>query len=317
MRRAVREDALFAATDTVLCATSGGPDSTALLHVLARLRGSLGHRVVACAIDHGLRSEAGAEIAQVESLARELEVPMEIVALRVEPGGNLQARARSARWEALIEVAGRLGAATIATGHTADDRAETVLLRLLRGAGPRGLAVLPPRDGVRVRPLLRARRRDVLEHLRRHGLAFAEDPSNRDPRFARVRVRLEVLPLLETLAPRVVESLCHLADALGPLRDADDPWASLGRAQRGAIDRAIRLGQTTARVRIAGARELVVDLDPPEESRSPGGAEIEAHGESSGPPGGESAAPSFPAPSRSLTSKIVPAPGHRRDRLRR
>ncbi len=198
--------------------------------------------------------------------------------VEVAPGGNLQARARKARHEALARAAAAAGATVIATGHTADDRAETLLLRLLRGAGPRGLAVLPPRARGAVptsvdlvRPLLRARRRDVLAHLERHGLSFAQDPSNQDPRFTRVRVRLELLPLLEQLSPTIVEHLSALADMLalpsgasappGP-RSRPPPDAGtleeLGRAQRLAVERARRLGRPSVRLRLPGGREVEV-----------------------------------------------------------
>jgi tRNA(Ile)-lysidine synthase len=106
----------------------------------------------------------------------------------------------------------RVGAGRIATGHHADDRAETLLMRLLRGTGARGLAVLQPLEGDRIRPLLRARRVDIDGHIARHRVPHAIDPSNRDPRFLRARVRMELLPELERLSPRIVEHLCALAD---------------------------------------------------------------------------------------------------------
>ena len=259
-RRVLVEDAGLVRGDRVLCAVSGGPDSSALLHVLAGLRARLGFELAACAVDHGLRAEAAAEIELAATLAARLEVPIDVERVMVDPGGNLQARARAARHGVLREVASRRGARFIATAHTADDRAETVLLRLLRGAGPRGLAVLPPRDGILVRPLIRARRAQILAHLERHAITAATDPSNRDPRFLRVRVRQEVLPLLADLAPRIVASLCDLADDLGPSRDVADPLASLNRAQRQAIARARAQGRTTARLRITGGRDVLATI---------------------------------------------------------
>lgn len=276
-RRVLVEEAGLAPGAAIVCAVSGGPDSTALLHVLSRLRGSLGFGLSACAVDHGLRADASREIALAEALAGELEVPYDREVVHVDPGGNLQARARAARHEALRRVAVRRDASCIATGHTADDRAETVLLRLLRGAGPRGLAVLPPRDGALIRPLIRARRADVEAHVAKHGLQVASDPSNLDPRFARVRVRRELLPLLLGLAPRIVESLCALADDLEPLRAAQDPLASLNRAQREAIVRALSLGRTTARVRIAEGRDLLATLGGGDDCRAAGPANNSPH----------------------------------------
>jgi tRNA(Ile)-lysidine synthase len=213
--RTVREGGLFGRGDLVLAAVSGGGDSMALLHVLALLRKTIGHELVAHGVDHALRLEAASEIELAARVAHSLNVPMHHSRVEVAHGGNLQARAREARWRALREEATRVGATVIATGHHADDRAETVLLRLLRGAGPRGLAAMPPRAADVVRPLLRARRRDVLSHLVRHALPYASDPSNANPRFLRVRVRHELLPLLESLSPGIVGHLNALADQLG------------------------------------------------------------------------------------------------------
>ena len=274
--RTIRDERLFTRGDVVLVALSGGPDSTALLHVLALLRRSIGHTLVAHGVDHGLRAAAAEELALAGAQAEKLGVSFEVTRVDVSPGGNLQARARDARHRALQDAASRHGARVIATGHTADDRAETVLLRLLRGSGPRGLSVLSPRapspvmpsEAARaaavdlVRPLIRARRADVLAHLARHGLGYAADPSNADPRFTRVRVRREVLPLLQEISPKIVEHLCALADMIGELGLEDDPLRGLGRAQRSMIERANRLGQRIVKIRLRGGRE--VDVTFPE-----------------------------------------------------
>jgi len=273
VERAVLEEELFVRGDLVLVACSGGPDSTALLHVLAMLRRSLGHRLAAHGVDHGLRAEAARELSLVAEVCQKIEVPFEVTRVEVAPGGNLQARAREARHRALQDAAAHLGAAVIATGHTADDKAETVLMRLLRGAGPRGLAVLAPRGpagvgpsedlpGARardlVRPLIHARRSDVLAHLGRHELPFAEDPSNADDRFLRVRVRREVLPLLGSLSPGIIEHLCALADMLGEACLPDEELGGLGRAQRRAARRAQRSGAPNVKIRVKGGRDVLV-----------------------------------------------------------
>src|SRR6266511_6078799 len=97
----------------------------------------------------------------------------------------------------------------VATGHTADDQAETVLMRLLQGTGPRGLAGIAPARGPLIRPLLETRRLEIERHLRQRGLDWVEDPSNRDPRFLRNRIRHEILPLLgEVWGPEIIDSLC-------------------------------------------------------------------------------------------------------------
>jgi len=199
---------------TVLVAVSGGPDSMALLHVLAGLRRHAAYGLFAHGVDHGLREQSGHELDIARDFACSLDVPFDRTRVRVAPGSNLQARARIARWSALREAAARASASRIATGHHADDRAETFVMRLLRGAHAGSLAVLPAREGDRIRPMIRARRSDVEAHVARHAIPHALDASNRDPRFLRTRVRYEILPVLERLGPRVVEHLCAIADEL-------------------------------------------------------------------------------------------------------
>ena len=215
VRAALREHDLIPRGSTVLVAVSGGPDSMALLHVLAGLRRRAAYGLFAHGIDHGLRPEAALELDAAERFARLLDVPFARTRVAVQPGGNIQARARSARWEALVEAAAQIGAARIATGHHADDRAETFLMRILRGTGKRGLAVLPVRAGMRIRPMIYARRSDIEAHIARHVIPHAVDPSNGNPRFLRTRVRLELMPVLTRIEPRVVDHIGTLADALG------------------------------------------------------------------------------------------------------
>lgn len=262
VERLVRDEHLFGRGDVVVCACSGGPDSTALLHVLARLRETFGHVLVAHGVDHGLREDAAAELALAARVAESLEVPFAVTCVQLAAGSNLQARARAARHDALARAAKAAGARLVATGHTADDRAETLLLRLLRGAGPRGLAVLPPRAPLPgtgnvelIRPLLHARRSDIVAHLERHALPAAGDPSNLDPRFARVRVRRELIPLLEDLSPGIVEHLGSLAEMLAAL-PGDAALDGLGRAQRLEVERARRLGRPSVLLRLPGGREV-------------------------------------------------------------
>lgn len=250
-RRALRGEAALPRGETLLVATSGGPDSIALLDVTARLASELGLRVVAHGVDHGLREAASAELDLAEQVAARIGVPFSRTRVVVAPGGNVHGRARKERFAALARAARAAGASAIATAHHADDRAETFLLRLLRGAGATGLAVLParaplppshggrPEDGPPlelVRPLLRARRTDVRAHLARHALPSADDPSNGDPRFLRTRVRSEVLPLLDAIGPGIVRHLEALADELVALRLASGRAPlSLPRATQRAL----------------------------------------------------------------------------------
>ena len=273
-KRALREECGVSVRDRILVAVSGGPDSMALLDVLARLAPKLGFSLVAHGVDHGLRPEAEAELALAAAHAALLGVPFTSTRVNVAPGGNLQARARRARYEALDAARLAASASVLATAHHADDRAETVLLRLLRGSGPRGLAVLPPRAKERIRPFVRARKSDIVAHLTRHAVPFARDPSNADRRHQRVRVREELLPLLAELSPGIVGHLNALADALS----TDEPPAelhdgalriALGRAQRLALSRASALGQRRARIWLPGGHEARIEARPPakEESR--------------------------------------------------
>jgi tRNA(Ile)-lysidine synthase len=259
--RTLREECRLERGARLLCAVSGGPDSMALLDVLARLAKKLGFELVAHGVDHGLRAEASAELDLAERHARTLGIDFDRTLVLVDPGGNLQARARAARYAALEAAAERARTPLIATAHHADDRAETVLLRLLRGSGPRGLAALPPRVENRLRPLLRARRSDVLLHLGRHGVPFADDPSNRDRRHLRVRVREELLPLLAELSPGIVAHLNALADALAGGADDHPALAGaaalgLGRAQRRQLARAIAFSQRRSAIWLAGGAVL-------------------------------------------------------------
>jgi tRNA(Ile)-lysidine synthase len=227
VRAALRDHDLIPRGTSVLLAVSGGPDSMALLHVLSGLRARGGFGVFAHGVGHGLRPEAAQELDVAQAFSRALDVPFTREQVKIELGGNLQARARDARWTSLRTAAARVGAGRIATGHHADDRAETLLIRILRGTGTRGLAVLPPLDGNRVRPLFRARRQDIDGHIARHGIPFALDPSNENPRYMRTRVRRELLPQLMRMSPRVVEHLCALADDAAVVRGLVGPLEAL------------------------------------------------------------------------------------------
>jgi len=261
--RALVEECRLEPGDHVLAAVSGGADSLAMLDVLARLSKKLDFHLTAHGVDHGLRADAARELDLAKSLAQRLGVRFERSVLAVAQGSNLQARARAARYQALEAAQREAGASLLATAHHADDRAETVLLRLLRGSGPKGLAVLPPRAGSRLRPLLRARKHDILAHLERHRIAYADDPSNHDRRHLRVRVREELLPLLTELSPGIVGHLNELADALTrgeePALSGIGVMAELGRAQRTLLRRALERREPRARVRLKGGIEARFD----------------------------------------------------------
>jgi tRNA(Ile)-lysidine synthetase-like protein len=212
--RTIAAHALLERGDHVLCAISGGPDSMALLHVLWEARERLGITLEVAAVDHGLRPEAAAEIDLVRDRAAALELPFATIAVQVRRErrrASLQDAARRARLAALAELAAGHGARRIALGHNADDQAETILFRIVRGTGLRGLAGIPYCRDPFVRPLLDVRRAEILRYLARRSIPFATDPSNADPRFARARIRHQILPLLAGENPRVSDALIALA----------------------------------------------------------------------------------------------------------
>jgi tRNA(Ile)-lysidine synthase len=198
--------------ETVLVAVSGGADSVALLHALLALAPELSLRLTVLHVDHGLRADSPGDAAFVRQLADRLGVPADVVRVSVPAGASLEAAARAERYAALEAHARRVGAARIAVGHTVDDQAETVLMRMMSGSGVRGLAGIPAVRGRVIRPLIEARRADVVAALAAAGLPWIDDPSNRDPRFLRNRVRHEVLPLLRAAGvPDVVATLDRIA----------------------------------------------------------------------------------------------------------
>jgi tRNA(Ile)-lysidine synthase len=213
VRATLDERCLLGQVTRVLVACSGGPDSQTLLHALWSLRSEHGCELLAAAVDHGLRPEAQREIALAERLAQRLGVAFSVLHVQVPAGASLQAQARGARYAALLAHAAAHGATRVAVGHTLDDQAETVLARLLRGTGLEGLAAIEPlrADGV-VRPLIDAERALVHDYAREQALEVAHDPSNRDPRFLRVRIRQQHLPSLIEENPRLTRALAHLAD---------------------------------------------------------------------------------------------------------
>jgi tRNA(Ile)-lysidine synthase len=202
--------------DLVLAACSGGPDSLALAAALAFVAPRAGLRAGGVTVDHGLQDGSAARAADVASALAALGLdPVRVVTVAVDGQGGPEAAARAARYEALAEAAEQAGATAVLLGHTLDDQAETVLLGLARGSGSRSLAGMAPRRGVFRRPLLGLRRADTIAACTTLGLRAWDDPHNGDRRFARVRVRLDVLPALEAaLGPGVAEALARTADQL-------------------------------------------------------------------------------------------------------
>jgi tRNA(Ile)-lysidine synthase len=229
----MRRHAMLAGGERVLVAVSGGADSVALLRVLLSLSATLRLSLHVAHVDHRLRPDAGDHAAFVRRLGTRCDLPVTIVTVDVPRGGSLEDGARQARYAALERLASEVGAARIAVGHTADDQAETVLMRVLQGAGARGLAGIPPVRGRIVRPLIEMRRAVIVAMLHSLGQDWREDPSNDDRRFLRNRLRHDVLPLLAANAPDVVDALCRTARLARETVEALESAASSALARLG------------------------------------------------------------------------------------
>ncbi len=208
-------------TWTIGLAVSGGADSTALLAALADLREKLGFDAVVLHVDHGLRPDSHDDARFVEALAARFGLPCRTLRARIRrrPRESLEMAARRTRLAFFARMTRELGLDAIATGHHADDVAETFIMRMARGAGPEGLAGLKPIshvDGITfIRPLLGLRDSDLRAYLRRRGLTWREDSTNADTSILRNKVRHVILPFLrEHLDPHITEHLCKSAAIL-------------------------------------------------------------------------------------------------------
>jgi tRNA(Ile)-lysidine synthase len=203
---AARESGLVRPGEPLLVMVSGGGDSVALLDIAGRL----GAAVAGLHVNYGLREGADADEALVRRLCEERDIPLTVERVELGGEGNLQERARDARYALAEEIA----EGDYAAAHTASDQAETVLYRLAVSPGSRALHGMAPRRGRLVRPLLGATREEVRDYLRARGLEWREDPSNADRRFARARVRHDLLDALRELSPAVERTIAETARQL-------------------------------------------------------------------------------------------------------
>lgn len=212
MVKTIREEKLFSPGHHLLVAISGGPDSVALLSLLAELAPSWGLRLTAVHFNYQLRGrESEEDEAFVVAFCRERNIPLLIrrpVLVKAKRQTSLQALARDARYAAMKSIAFEVGADRIVVGHTANDQAETVLMWMLRGAGLTGLAGMPfMRDALIVRPLLSVGHEEILKYLQQERLQYRKDSSNESARFRRNRIRRELVPVMEQIAPATVRLL--------------------------------------------------------------------------------------------------------------
>ncbi len=208
----LREQQMLQAGDRVICAVSGGADSVALLFAMYLLRQQLGIQVEAAHFNHHLRGdESDRDEAFVRSFCQDYDIPLHVGGEMVVAGKKgLEAAARDARYAFLKSLPGK-----IATAHTADDNAETVLMHLIRGTGLQGLGGIRPMQGQLIRPMLRITRQEVLAFLEQWNLPHVEDSSNESDAFLRNRIRHHVMPLLYQENPRLAENLSRMAMGLG------------------------------------------------------------------------------------------------------
>lgn len=225
VEKSIKRHRMLSSGDRVVVGCSGGADSSCLLHLLTTGLPSYALKCTAVYVDHGLRQGTDAEAALVARLAESLGADFRLLRIDVnervrQTGESIQDAARVLRYGALRQVAGDVGAHRIAVGHTRSDQAETVLMQLIRGAGPKGLSGIAPVHGAVIRPLLDLSRTQVEAYCRAHGLSYVQDPSNRERKYLRSRIRHDLMPLLKSMNGEIEDRLAQLAEILR----AEDAW---------------------------------------------------------------------------------------------
>lgn len=242
----IRRYGMLQPGDDVVCAVSGGADSVALLFGLYLLRGKLKINLSAAHFNHRLRGgESDRDEAFVREFCDRYDIPLHVGSSEVRPGKKgLEAAARDARYAFLRSLPGK-----IATAHTADDNAETMLMHLIRGTGLKGLGGITPINGVLIRPMLQVTRQEVLSFLQEYNLSYVSDSSNDTDLFLRNRIRHHVMPLLTAENPEIAENLSALALRL---RQDEECIAKMARDAADADVPALRQMQPAIRSRVIG-----------------------------------------------------------------
>jgi tRNA(Ile)-lysidine synthase len=225
VRAAVQRFAAMLGPGLYSVACSGGADSMALADAACATWGAA--HVVVITVDHGLSAGSARIAAEVAAWARARGAGAVVRRVVVAPGASVEAAARDARYAALDAVAREIGSEWVLLAHTARDQAETVMMRLVRGTGPAGLAGIPQMRGRYVRPLLELPRDEIDAYVTARGLPTWHDPMNDDPRIARVRFRTGVMPVLRAENPAVDQALCRLAMAAREWTSVIDEAAEL------------------------------------------------------------------------------------------
>jgi tRNA(Ile)-lysidine synthase len=253
----IRRYAMMEAGSRAGVAVSGGADSVALLELLRELGRDAGWHLEVLHVDHGLRgAESDGDREFVQGLARRYELPCHVTRVEARAlGGNLEQAARRVRYAYFEQIRRERQLDVVATGHTASDQAETVILRLLQGASPSSLAaVRAVRDGWIVRPLIEVTREEVRAWLTKRGSRWREDASNQVSEFARNRVRAELMPRLKEFNPRVERALAGCAAAA---QEEERYWNEAVAQLWAGVAREHEQGLT---VRLAGLRAVPAAL---------------------------------------------------------
>ena len=274
IRNAVREQLQRCeAGDCILVAVSGGADSLALAYATFIESAPLAIRAVAVTIDHQLQEKSADQAAKVEKQLRAMGYQDVVVAkVKVSLESGLEAGARSARYEVLQRIAVEKSAVKVLLGHTRDDQAESVLLGLARGSGTRSLSGMASENGIYLRPLLSLTRAQTEEACTEFGIEYWNDPHNENLDFSRVRVRLEVLPVMEEqIGPGIAAALARSAALLRDDADALDAIASAEISRHNLTDlecselellpRAIRTRILRSAIYAAGAPSGSISAD--------------------------------------------------------
>jgi tRNA(Ile)-lysidine synthase len=204
----------------ILCAVSGGADSMCMLHMLSRIAQTGAIRIAAAHFDHGLRgaeSDRDAEFVRDYCASNNITCYLgagDVSAYAKQNKISIEAAARELRYDFLQKTALKAGADRIATAHTADDNAETVLINLIRGSGLKGLRGIPPvRDNI-IRPVLCFTREQIIEYIKKHGIPYVEDSTNFELIYTRNKLRHSVIPLLKEINPRIIETLSKTSELI-------------------------------------------------------------------------------------------------------
>lgn len=217
IKETIKKHSMLSGGEDVLVALSGGPDSVFLLHVLNNLKEELKLDLHALYIDHGLRpDETPLEIEFCKKLCETLKLPfitkaVDVKSFAKERAMNRQAAARELRYKSLEETAFEIKANKIALGHTADDQAETLLMRLLRGSGPLGLSGIPSVRGMFIRPLIEIQRQEIDRYLKEEKIDFIVDSSNLRRDYLRNKIRLSLIPMMKDVNPNIIDTLSRTA----------------------------------------------------------------------------------------------------------